>query len=182
MKSMKNGCEKFWVELVDLAETNGQPDPKSHIANCSYCQESLKFLSLVFLSAQVKMYTPPAESVARAKAIAEFAPRTLKLARFVWMGQGARRQAQDFQCLYEEEGFEIRILVQPLSQGFDITGRAPEFVSKVTHQSQEIALTDDKYFHFVAKDLSESELLFEGDGRAYLMPAIEVMYDESGDS
>lgn len=175
---MKGKCNKFVEMIVEAAEGRRSEESVPHLQECGNCRSLLSEYKAIFAAGRIETFTSPAS--VRAAAMAIMQPKTIQpfILRFALLGAGARSAESGFQYIFDAEGEEVRVVYQPIEEGWEVVGRAPVTDATLYHGSSEVEVSEDGYFTFFSPELAETAFDIVKGSVKYTFPAVEAPNDQ----
>lgn len=179
---MKCNSHDRWVTIVELSEGKPNTEAEKHIESCPECHVKFEQLKKMIRSMSLEHFVAPVQDVEWARNLMPEKVLQLTLLRTSIQLSGARSVNQDFQAVYGQEEFELRVMYSKVDSGWSIVSRLPEPNWNVFREGQLLTTDSEGHFQFETESLGNSHFHLRNSDVKFEVPSIGDTIDGSNRS
>lgn len=177
---MKDHVKGNWEAMWDLAEGRGNEDIQRHLETCAECSQAFAEIQQMLAGLKYTNASPHEGLLAAAYGIMPGTLKRLGLFGSSLKLSGARRSdSDDFQLVFGDEDFKIRVMYSPNGQLWDVMTTLPGQTFTASKDGDLIVVEDDFRVSFSVASLDDSDFVITDGEITYEIPSSTEVASDS---
>lgn len=177
---MKDHVKSNWEAMWDLAEGRGNEEFKGHLETCAECSQAFAEIQQMLAGLTYTNASPDSNLLNEAYGIMPGALKRLGLFGSSLMLSGSRRsESDDFQLVFGDEDFKIRVMYSLNGQSWDVMTTLPGQTFTASKDGDPIVVEDDFRVSFSVASLNDSDFVITDGEITYEIPSSTEVASDS---